>query len=213
MLRAQGLFLCVFLVGGIQGSCNIGPNADPLGKATPKDSSNYHEFCISYLRNQVKIEFEAALQYMVMGAYFDQDTVNLKGFAKFFWDSSDEERTHGLKFMEYLRHRGDNSLELINTDIKPIMEKYSWTDGLEALRDALAMEKKVSGSIKKIVDVCSTEGKEDYLSGDWLTGIWLDEQMDGQRKLAGLINTLSNFRMDHEALGDWMFSESLLKEE
>nr|ACO11577.1 Ferritin subunit precursor [Caligus rogercresseyi] len=194
------------------GSCNIGPLTDPKGKVSPADPTNYYNSCISTLRDQVRMEFKASLQYLAMAAYFEQDTVNLKGFAKFFWESADEERQHGLKFIEYLRHRGDDSLALFDADIKPILEKYSWSDGLEALRDSLLMEKKVSGSIKKIVDACSADGKEDYLTGDWLTGTWLEEQMDGQRKLAGLINTLSNFRMDHEALGNWMFSESLLED-
>nr|ACO10536.1 Ferritin subunit precursor [Caligus rogercresseyi]ACO10541.1 Ferritin subunit precursor [Caligus rogercresseyi] len=206
------LVLLSLFAAGAMGSCNIGPLTDPKGKASPADPTNYYNSCISTLRDQVRMEFKASLQYLAMAAYFEQDTVNLKGFAKFFWESADEERQHGLKFIEYLRHRGDDSLALFDADIKPILEKYSWSDGLEALRDSLLMEKKVSGSIKKIVDACSADGKEDYLTGDWLTGTWLEEQMDGQRKLAGLINTLSNFRMDHEALGDWMFSESLLED-
>ena len=39
----------------------------------------------------------------------------------------------------------------------------------------------------------------------------LDEQLNGQRQLAGHINTLENFRAGHEELADWMFSNQLLK--
>ena len=51
---------------------------------------------------------------------------------------------------------------------------------------------------------------QDYHVADWLTGTWLDEQLAGQRELAGMINTINNFRRDHEDFADWMFSNSLL---
>ena len=37
----------------------------------------------------------------------------------------------------------------------PIMDKYTWGDAEEALRDALKMEKFVTKEIKSIIDVCS----------------------------------------------------------
>lgn len=69
------------------------------------------------------------------------------------------------------------------------------------------MEKAVSKSIHELVNVC--DQNEDHYSADWLTGEILEEQLSGQRHLAGLINTLSHFRRDHEHLADWMFSNSL----
>ena len=86
----------------------------------------------------------------------------------------------------------------------------SWTDGSEALKDALEMEKEVSKAIKGLIEKCEDGG--DFFSADYLTGTWLQEQLEGQRELAGLINTLTNFRKSHEDLADWMFSNSLLKE-
>ena len=70
------------------------------------------------------------------------------------------------------------------------------------------MEKAVSKSVKDIIDVCEPKG--DLYSADWLTGNWLEEQLGGQRKLAGMINSLSSFRKTHEHLADWMFSNQLL---
>lgn len=52
-------------------------------------------------------EFQASIQYLLMGSYFAQDNVNLEGFSEMFFDHADEERQHGIKFMEYLRWRGD----------------------------------------------------------------------------------------------------------
>merc|ERR1711973_295505 len=89
----------------------------------------------------------------------------------------------------------------------PIKNKSSWTDAEEALRDALEMEKVVTGAMKAMIDQCS----DDDFSADWLTGDWLDEQLRGQRELSGMINTFATFRRDYESLADWMFSEQLLK--
>merc|ERR1711973_941613 len=38
------------------------------------------------------MEFEASLQYLLMAAQFSQDTYNLPGVAKLFWDHADGER-------------------------------------------------------------------------------------------------------------------------
>ena len=70
------------------------------------------------------------------------------------------------------------------------------------------MEKAVSKSIRDIIKLC--EEKNDFYSADWMTGAIMEEQLTGQRHLAGLINTLSGFRVSHEHLADWMFSNQLL---
>ena len=85
----------------------------------------------------------------------------------------------------------------------------SWSDGEEALRDALGMEKAVTAAIKQLVEACDNEHLSDYHAADWLAGEWLEEQLKGQRHLAGMINTLATFRRDHEHLADWMFSNQI----
>ena len=70
------------------------------------------------------------------------------------------------------------------------------------------MEKAVSKSIRDIIKLC--EENNDFYSADWMTGAIMEEQLNGQRHLAGLINTLSGFRVSHEHLADWMFSNQLL---
>ena len=89
--------------------------------------------------------------------------------------------------------------------------KSTWVDGEDALRDALTMEKAVSKAIKVLIDKCDSDTASDYHTADWLTGTWLEEQLGGQRKLAGMINNLNTFKREHEALADWMFSHELLK--
>jgi len=196
------------LKGHAQATCSLGPDSDPNGKAKASDGYNDAPACTNAIRGHVKMEFEASLQYMLMGIHFAQDTISLGGFAKMFFDSANEERQHGLKFIDYLKMRGDAELDLGINDMAPILAKETWADGTEALRDALNMEKAVSKSIRDIIKLC--EENNDFYSADWMTGAIMEEQLNGQRHLAGLINTLSGFRVSHEHLADWMFSNQLL---
>ena len=63
----------------IDASCAIGNQYSSNGKAKANDAENYLPTCAAAIRKQVKVEFEAAMQYLLMGAYFDQDNVNLPG--------------------------------------------------------------------------------------------------------------------------------------
>ena len=56
--------------------------------------------------------------------------------------------------------------------IEPILGKSSWLDGAEALRDALAMEKRVSSNIRTMIDKCDNDVNHDYQAADWLTATW-----------------------------------------
>merc|ERR1711917_183885 len=119
MLRTA-IVLISLMAGQAYSNCNL-ENTNP---ARAKDNKNYRESCIQKLADQVKMEFEASLQYMLMAAQFSQDTYNLPGVAGFFWASADEERGHGKEFL--------------GTDpIQPILKKYSWTSVKVALTDAL----------------------------------------------------------------------------
>ncbi|RLM58266.1 hypothetical protein C2845_PM18G13340 [Panicum miliaceum] len=52
------------------------------------------------------VEYNASYAYHSLFGYFDRDNVALKGFAKFFKESSDEEREHAEKLMKYHNTRG-----------------------------------------------------------------------------------------------------------
>ena len=71
---------------------------------------NYSETCEALVNKQINMEFHASYLYLAMGAHFERDDAALAGFAKFFKKASEEEREHGIKFMEY---QGGNSIALI----------------------------------------------------------------------------------------------------
>merc|ERR1711990_35430 len=201
----------VFFLGGVACSCSVRSTEE---KAEANDPANFKGACVAALEEQVKIEFQASLQYILMAAHFDQDSVNLPNVAALFWKHADEERSHAIQFMQYLRMRGATNNDFFgDTPIQPKEGRFFWSSIDDALRLALKMEKDVSARMKEMIDVCSTAGAEDYHAADWLTGTWLEEQMQGQRHLAGLINTFNNFKRGHQELAEWMFDQELTGEQ
>ncbi|XP_023345228.1 ferritin, lower subunit [Eurytemora carolleeae] len=200
------LIVLFALVGAVTCSCSS-ESTDPVSAG---DAANYRESCVNALSGQVRMEFEASLQYLLMAAQFSQDNYNLPGVAGMFWEHADEERQHAKEFISYLRMRGHHDNDFFgDAPIKPILGKNTWENVSEALRDALAMEKAVSGSMKRMIDICMQEGEDDPHAVDWLTGTWLEEQLSGQRHLAGLINTLDRFSVGHGDFAEWMFNKEL----
>merc|ERR1712013_634596 len=177
------------LIGWASASCSV---SSPEPKAKASDDKNYMAECITALEGQIVIEFRASLQYLLMAAHFSQDTVNLPKVADLFWSHADEEREHAKAFINYLRMRGATNNDFFGTSpIEPIEKTYTWSGVGEALTMALKME------------------KDDPHAADWLTGTWLEEQLNGQRHLAGLINTFNNFKRGHDELAEWMFDQEL----
>merc|ERR1712060_514798 len=62
---------------------------------------NFSAACESALNEQISIEFNVSYVYAAMHAYFDRDNVALPGLAKFFLESSHEEREHAEMLMKY----------------------------------------------------------------------------------------------------------------
>jgi len=200
----------IVLFAGLAATVKASCDTDTINPVSSQDAPNYRENCIDVLANQVRMEFEASLQYLMMAAQFSQDTYHLPGLAGTFWKSADEEREHGKAFIEYLRMRGYTGNSFFEAGpIKPILNKNTWQSASEALRDALDMEKTVTASMKNMIDVCTQVGMDDPHAADWLTSTWLEEQLAGQRQLAGLINSLERFNRDHKELGEWMFDKEL----
>ena len=149
-----------------------------------------------------------------------------------FWAHADEERSHAIEFIKYLRMRGAENNDFFGGEpLKPREEVFDWqgVDDVskhcrlleelvpwvslgcyvsknnnntfikpnfphQALQLALKMEKDVTARMQEMIDICSQDGLEDHHAGDWLAGGWMTEQLEGQRKLAGLINTFNNFK-------------------
>uniref|UniRef100_A0A224XWA4 Ferritin n=1 Tax=Panstrongylus lignarius TaxID=156445 RepID=A0A224XWA4_9HEMI len=208
--------LCIFgllatlAVVGAENICKLPPAPIPTAWITMEDS------CKKHMKDQIAIEISAAMTYMAMGAHFSRDTINRPGFAKLFFEAASEERQHAIKLIEYLLLRGD-----VFKDIKNIIKEVpkpnstSWTNGLDALNQALTLEAKVTVHINSIIKVCDNAKNKasDYHLVDYLSNEFLEEQYKGQRDLAGKASTLGKMIKNHGALGEFLFDKKLLNGE
>ncbi|KAH8409716.1 hypothetical protein KR222_002759, partial [Zaprionus bogoriensis] len=170
-----------------------------------------HEPCILAMRAQIQKEIYASTQYLAMAAYFSTDTINRPGFAEHFFKAAKEEREHGSKLVEYLSMRGQLTDTVNNLINVPTVKVHKWT-GLSALEDAFKLETEVTQSIRALIKTCEGTARDgednDYHLVDYLTGVYLEEQLTGQRDLAGKITTLEKMKNTHGELGEFLFDKN-----
>jgi len=176
----------------------------------PTDWLDMTKGCVGEVRRQIQAEIDASMQYLAMGAHFAQDTVNRPGFSHFFFKAAGEEREHASKLIEYLLMRGQLD-EVSNLITVNVPQKLSWDAAVEALKDALNTEAKVTKSIRQVIAKCEDDAKfNDYHLVDYLTGDFLEEQYHGQRDLAGKISTLDKLMSTQGALAEFLYDKKLL---
>jgi ferritin len=102
------------------------------------------------LNQQLNQELYAFYLYLSMSAHFE--SMNLNGFANWMRFQAEEEKTHGLKFYDYiLQANGKIDLKQIEAP------KKSWKSVQEIFEDTYNHEKKVTESIYDIVDLSISE--------------------------------------------------------
>ncbi|KAB7506459.1 Ferritin subunit, partial [Armadillidium nasatum] len=124
-------------------------------------------------------------------AYFDQDTVNRPGLAKFLYEAASEERGHAMMMMDYLSLRG-----------LPISSSYYLNQN----------DVDVTEAIHKVIEDC----EKDFHGADVFTNPVLEEQHDGIRKIKGLIKAFDDMALgaaDKNAifLAEYLFDKKLLE--
>ncbi|KAK4030403.1 soma ferritin [Daphnia magna] len=143
-----------------------------------KGRHNYHEESEATINKQINIELNAHYQYLALAAYYDRDDVALKGFAKFFKESADEENEHAQMLMKYQNVRGGRVvLTAIN---RPAQQE--WASPLAAMEFALNLEKQVNQSLLDLHKVAS--GHNDPHLSNYLEEHFLEEQVESINKLA-----------------------------
>merc|ERR1712137_1028789 len=149
---------------------------------------NFEEASEALINKQINMEFYASYVYLSMSAFFNRDDQALHGFAKFFKKSSDEEREHGMKLMEYQTKRGGRT---VFQDIsKPTT--MEWGTPLQAMLGALELEKTVNQSL---LDLHAAAGeKGDAHLCDFLEANYLDEQVEGIKEISDMVTKLKGRR-------------------
>lgn len=179
----------------------------PVDPHTSIARQRFMNECESAINEQINVEYNNSYLYHAMFAYFDRDNVALKGLAKFFKDSSEEERTHAEMLMEYQNMRGGRVK--LHSILNPPSEfdHAEKGDALYAVELALSLEKLTNEkllSLHSVADRCNDPQLADFIESNFL-----NEQVEAIKKIADYVSQLRRVGKGH---GVWHFDQSLLLE-
>ncbi|PAA66162.1 hypothetical protein BOX15_Mlig006278g2 [Macrostomum lignano] len=164
---------------------------------------NFHEDCEAAINKQINMELYASYTYQAMHFHFLREDVALKGIAGFFGKSSEEEREHAEKLMKYQNMRGGT---IVLQDVqKPA--KQTWGSMLEAIQDALELEKVVNQSLLDLQKLADSRGDPQLC--DFIEGEYLKEQVESIKELA---DHATNLKRVGSGLGEFMYDKEAFGE-
>ncbi|KAL8162639.1 hypothetical protein V2J09_014128 [Rumex salicifolius] len=175
----------------------------------PQDSLARHKYatdCEAAINEQINVEYNVSYVYHAMFAYFDRDNVALKGLAKFFKESSEEEREHAEKLMEYQNMRGGKVK--LQSIVMPVseFEHAEKGDALYGMELALSLEKLVNEKLLNLHSVA--EKNNDVQLQEFVEGEFLNEQVEAIKKISEYVAQLRRLGKGH---GVWHFNQVLLQ--
>ena len=129
---------------------------------------------------QIGHEFGASMQYVSIGAHFQQRQLQL--LAKLFFDQAEEERQHAMKFVKYLL---DTKGDLQIPAIPPPVPAFASAE--EAVQAALTWEQEVTKQITALMDLAVKQN--DYLAQSFLQW-FIDEQLEEVVKMDRLLGVI-----------------------
>lgn len=181
-----------------------------LVPSTPQTSLARQKFkddCEAAVNEQINVEYNVSYVYHAMFAYFDRDNVALKGLAKFFKESSLEEREHAEKLMEYQNKRGGKVK--LSSIVMPLSEfdHAEKGDALYAMELALSLEKLTNEKLLNLHSVASKHN--DVQLTDFVESEYLTEQVESIKKISEYVAQLRRVGKGH---GVWHFDQVLLHE-
>ncbi|KAK3032854.1 hypothetical protein RJ639_037031 [Escallonia herrerae] len=179
----------------------------PIAPQISLARQRFSEDCEAALNEQINVEYNVSYVYHALYAYFDRDDVAHKGLAKFFKESSEEEREHAEKLMEYQNKRGGKvKLHSIVT-LPSEFDHVEKGDALYAMELALSLEKLTNEkllNLHKIADENSDPQMQDFIESEFLA-----EQVEAIKKISHYVTQLRRVGKGH---GVWHFDQMLLHE-
>ncbi|KAF6144831.1 hypothetical protein GIB67_038930 [Kingdonia uniflora] len=165
----------------------------------------YSDECEAAVNEQINVEYNVSYVYHALYAYFDRDNVALKGLAKFFKESSVEERGHAEKLMEYQNQRGGRVK--LQSMVMPLTEfdNAEKGDALSAMELVLSLEKLTNEKLLNLHRVA--DEKNDVQLADFVESEFLTEQVEAIKKISEYVAQLRRVGKGH---GVWHFDQTLL---
>lgn len=142
------------------------------------------------LNDQINAEMYSGYLYLSMAAYFS--TKNLGGMANWMTIQAQEELSHAMIMYNHVNERG-GTVELKAIDGPPV----SWQKPLDAFKDALAHERKVTGMINKIIDLAVAES--DHATNSFMQW-FVNEQVEEERNASDNVANLELSENSPQAL-------------
>ncbi len=132
------------------------------------------------INQQIANELGASVQYVHIASYFENE--DLLQFAQIFFQQSDEERFHAMKFVHYL-------LDANATVDIPAFPKSPSTfkSAKDAVTAALNWEQEVTKQINNLMDIAVDD--KDYISQDFLRW-YVTEQLEEISKMSTILGIL-----------------------
>lgn len=131
------------------------------------------------LNDQVNMEFGSAYLYRSMA--HDMKNLALNGYSKWLDKQYEEEREHAFKIISYIEDR-DGVVDF--KSIEGIKKHYD--KPLDAAKDSLAHEEKVSASIRHLFKLAREEGDiETEVFLQWFITEQIEEEVNARDNVAG----------------------------
>ncbi|XP_024020601.1 ferritin-3, chloroplastic [Morus notabilis] len=180
----------------------------PLNPQLSLARHRFSDVCEAAINEQINVEYNVSYVYHAMFAYFDRDNIALKGLAKFFEKSSEEEREHAVKLIRYQNIRGGRVK--LHSIVPPFseFEHEEKGDALYAMELALALEKLTNEKLLSLHRVAET--KNDPQMSDFIESEFLTEQVESIKKIAEYVAQL---RLVGKGHGVWHFDQKLLHDD
>lgn len=172
--------------------------------AVSRVRQNFSRECEEGINDQINMELYSSYVYLSMATYFDRDDVALKGFANYFKKASQEEREHGEKFIKYQNERGGR---VVLKEIKA-PGKDNWGSGLDAMQEALKLEKVVNESLLNLHAIATKMNDPQFC--DFLETEFLIEQIKAIKEISDHITNLVRVG---PGLGEYMYDRTSMLEE
>jgi ferritin len=130
--------------------------------------------------DQITLEFSSEYVYLQMAAYFESE--DMPGFARWMRLQADEERSHALKFFDFILERGnDVTLGVIEAP------SAAFSSPLEVFEASLAHEQKVTAAIHELYRMCTAASEYHALP---LLHWFIDEQVEEEASVSQIVEQL-----------------------
>ena len=145
---------------------------------------------LSGLTDQITMELSASHSYLAMAGWFESQ--NLPGMATWMQLQSGEERSHALKFFEFVVDRGE---DVVLGSIEAPRSVFG--SALEVFEQALAQEKDVTAAINALYATANAEGEYEAIP---LLTWFINEQVEEEASVDQVVEDLRRAGDDPQVL-------------